>query len=430
MATPSTPMKRDMSSPLSSEPTPKRKGPLHEEEPAEAMDTQDEKSNASAESLPPEEIPDDVNNVMIYKLLMQSKREQATKADLQALNERVQNVEDQADIDAKEVEDLAAKLTRMETAMKIAFGKISQLEKENREQKRLITDLRSRSMRDNVIIKTKGDKYKEVRGEDTAQKVRDFAREELKLANTDHMKIVRAHRMGGTKPGANRPMIAKVLNAKDQNKMFSSAEALKGTDFEMRKQIPGETEERVQFFWPAYKKAKAEKKKVRIDQGSLFVEGELVEKYEPPKLPNASSYTLLKEFNQRDFGMAQKHESDGHTFQAVALKANSLQDVREAFDFLMHSKSVRSVDHLPYAFKFRDEDGMHENFDSDYDTFGGLQILRAMRKAKLNDMVVFVLHWNDSDTPRALDGRKRSEIMEEIVSAAADELVKAVEEGE
>ena len=102
-------------------------------------------------------------------------------------------------------------------------------------------------MRDNIIIKTKGDKYKKTRDENTAEKFKKFLGQELHLANAQNVRVDRAHRLGNSSN-----MIAKVPLQNDQNRIFSNVSQLKDTEFSISKQFPPEVEERRSFGWAAF----------------------------------------------------------------------------------------------------------------------------------------------------------------------------------
>ena len=64
---------------------------------------------------------------------------------------------------------------------------------------------------------------------------------------------------------------------------------------------------------------------------------------------------------------------------------------------MLQSGTLSNVDHMPFAYRFRDEMGNKwENFDSDTDQFAGLQILKAMRLKSAENICVFVRHITSS----------------------------------
>ena len=189
------------------------------------------------------------------------------------MEERITKEEEQAENDSYVTMTFSDRIEKLELANKVAIGRIVQQERIIESQQRQITDLRSRSMRDNVIIRTKGAAYKEVKNENTTQKITEFVRNELKLADSDKIHITRAHRMGQRFEDRNKPMIAKVLNSYDQKRLFQAAPVLEGTGFSITKQIPAEIEERKQLAWPTYKRARADGKYARFEPDGALVSG-------------------------------------------------------------------------------------------------------------------------------------------------------------
>ena len=111
-------------------------------------------------------------------------------------------------------------------------------------------------MRDNIIVKTKGECYKEKRDENTTSVFQTFFRQELKVANAEQISIPWAHRMGWAGNGFNRMVISKVPQAEDQERIFMNASVLNDTEFSISKQLPHKVEERRIFGWAKYKNAR------------------------------------------------------------------------------------------------------------------------------------------------------------------------------
>ena len=77
--------------------------------------------------------------------------------------------------------------------------------------------------------------------------------------------------MGWAGNGFNSMVIAKVPQAKDQERIFMNASVLNNTEFSISKQLPHEVEERKIFGWPKYKKARQDGRYARFDGGRLMV---------------------------------------------------------------------------------------------------------------------------------------------------------------
>ena len=127
-------------------------------------------------------------------------------------------------------------------------------------QQHEITDLRMRSMRDNILIKTSGPKYKETHEEDTANTVQKVLNDEMRIADSANISINSSNLMGQAGAGYNRMLIMRLPQRDDQNKIFDNASVLKGTDYSITKQVLVEIEEWRQFTWSEFKQAKADKR--------------------------------------------------------------------------------------------------------------------------------------------------------------------------
>ena len=152
-----------------------------------------------------------------------------------------------------------------------------------------ITDMRSHSMRDNIIVKTKGQAYKEGKDENTTSKFHTFLDKEPHVRDATRIDIPRGHRMGRAINGYNRMMIAKVPNEDDKRRIFANANVLNNTVYSISHQIPQEIEERRIFGWQLYKKARREGRYACFDQGRLYVDNTTITKVDSISLPPIST---------------------------------------------------------------------------------------------------------------------------------------------
>ena len=388
--------------------------------PLEQMDTHNQDN-------PPAQMPQDITLKSLYEMLTDIKSNTVSREHLERVEELITNVTNQAENDATTVADLTDKLEKQELAYRVVIGRLTEANRHIRHLEEQMTDMQARSMRDNIIIRSKKSAYKETRDEKTEVTFKNFARDELKIPPilANKIKITRSHRMG---KGENRPIIAKVINDDDHKRLFGAAKALEGTNSSISKQLPPAVEERRLFGWPEYKKAKADGKNAKWDpSGKLFIEGDHAQRIDPVTLPEFSSYTSCTASAEVKVALSDPVEKNGHKFRAIAANAQSLQAVRECKDYIIQSTVLSSVKHMPFSFRFQsDDNGIKENFDSDQDTFAGLDILKAMRKSKANDKVVFVAHWVEN-TSGHMNGKERADI---ICSATQQALAALAENTE
>ena len=286
-----------------------------------------------------------------------------------------------------------------------------------------ITEIKSRMMRDNLIIRSKDKKYAATKGENTAVKVKTFMKDELKV-DVEDMKITRAHRMGKSTANNNAMMIAKFPYASDQKKIFGNIKAIAGTDYSISKQYPTEVEERRHFAWATYKKEKAAGKDVRFDPtGHLYVNDILQDKFDHKPLPPVTPASYGAGAPVLESSKSDIHFSGEHAFQTFVFKVKSREDVAAARDLLFSDvETLERATYLPYAYRLS---GGLENFDSDKDYYSGTSILSSMKKLKLEDTVAFILHLAPPGKPITMSSKR--DIIENALGDAMIQLNRVPE---
>jgi hypothetical protein len=136
-----------------------------------------------------------------------------------------------------------------------------------------IVDLKSRSMRDNLVFCGIHEERDE---DDCEQVVRKFLRDKLKI--TDDISFERVHRIGKPNEFSVKPrnIVAKFSFYKDRELVRRRAPMkLKGSNIWVNEQFPPEIEEKRRKLYPALRKARKDKKRVKLVVDRLYIEGEL-----------------------------------------------------------------------------------------------------------------------------------------------------------
>lgn len=361
-------------------------------------------------------IPDDVHPWLVSMLNLIKKNTECTNEKVNDLDNRVLILEDNADHIESEIEKLRTKMDDVLDSNKSILGRLIRAENVIDRQRLEISDLRSRSMRDNIIIKTSGPEYKEVNNENTAATVVKFLAKEMRIPNADKIMITRAHRMGQAGNGYNKPMIAKLAYDDDIRKIFANAKVLKNTNYSISTQVPQEINERRQFGWGEFKAARDDRKLAKFDGGRLVISGEPVCKYDRMTLPPEANASLGQLNTEHLTGMSDVITAHNHHFRACVTKIHSLQDIRDSMDIFLRKDEFINADYIPYAFRYIDQEGkLVENFHSDDDSGTGLQILKALRKKDAMDIVVFVTHYKADNY---IGAKSKMETIIQLVSGA------------
>ena len=338
---------------------------------------------------------------------------------------RVAVMEDLVDNNGSDISMLKNTVELLVASDKTLSGRLLRAEAVFTRQQQEITDLKCRSMRDNLIIKTSGEKYKELKNENTDTTVRKFLREELRIPDTEGIQINSSHRMGQATAAYNRMLIARLPKRRDHTKVFDNVKALQGTTFSISKQVPAEIDERRQFAWAEYKEAKSEKKPARFDGGTLVVGGEPIKRYNPVQLPISSNVLQQRCSPSLAVGTSDVVADGSHTFQAWASPAYSTYDVREAYDQLLHFPELAGATHAPYAFRFQGAgSNPQEIFFSDGDTNAGVMMVRIIRELSAENLVVFVAHYT-GEHPTSLSRKKKVECLASVIGGAVMSITAA-----
>ena len=240
---------------------------------------------------------------------------------------RVAVIEDQLDYGA-EIAKLKVTVEHLVESNKTLAGRLMRADATNCRQQTTITDLKMRSMRDDLIITTSGPAYKETREEQTESTVRKFLTDEMRIPNENNMCINSSHRMGQANGNFNRMLIARLPRRKDQTTIFDNANLL----------------------W-------------------LTIER-----------PEQINSLLGVASPLKPRGVSDVMTEQGHAFQAWDIPAHSLADVRDGMDQFLQLTELAGATHVPYGFRFPGAQGMHEYFQSDGDLHSGLFIVSILRE--------------------------------------------------
>ena len=362
-------------------------------------------------------------NDLIQALLLRGVKSDSdireAKADIQSMQENVSE-------NTQSINILTDRFKAMEFNQAVLQGRVVQLENEAADRDDILNDIMSRQMRNNVIIRSKGDKYKERVNETNAQtklKFKDFLRDEMGIANAHSIKINRCHRMGKAIGGRNRPMIALIPDQDDIDKIFDKVSQLKETDYSITIQTPPDYNERKSHAYKSFRDAKNQGKRASLKHdGQLFINGKLVSSLEPIPIPAVANNDLFDVVDEQLVGKSEYAFKDSHSFISHSVKINSLQELRDALDIF--SANFTNAKHIPYAFRLRDGNNrLCEDFKSRRDIGAGPQLLKHMRAEKAENTVTFLAHGYNE---KSIDGKAKYSLIEQCVKKSLDDLRNVV----
>ncbi|VDI59818.1 Hypothetical predicted protein [Mytilus galloprovincialis] len=132
-----------------------------------------------------------------------------------------------------------------------------------------ITDLKCRSMKNNLIFSGLDFQQNEI----CDAKIQNFLEAELGI--NYRVSFGNVHRFG--KPGLNgvRPIVTRFIYRREMEHVLSRTYKLKGKKFGISEQFPPEIENKRKDLYPIMKKAKSEGKKVKLVRDKLYINGKL-----------------------------------------------------------------------------------------------------------------------------------------------------------
>ena len=312
-----------------------------------------------------------------------------------------------------ENKDLRKKVTDLEKRQRLSEGLINRLQQQINQQEDTITDLKCRSMRDNLLFNGIQEDENET-WEKTKEKVYNFMTNELKM--TTPANIDRAHRLG--KPGTNpRPIVAKMMSSSDKDAIFKYVKNLKGKKhLSVSEQFPAEVQERRKQLWPLYKQAKENKtNNVKWNVDKLIING----KTHTAKGDNLS---IDPETDLEDVNIAHTtiRKVEGSTFIGHAALIDNVDDVNKVIANLLQDKALTTANHTFYAYRVGRAANIKEGHRDDREHGAGSTLKRWLQDSGKTNIIVIGSRWFGGTHM----GPRRFDVFKEL----AEDACKALDE--
>jgi prefoldin subunit 5 len=183
-------------------------------------------------------------------------------------------VEDRSTLTNERLKSVEDKVDSIEFSQDKLYDKVSNLEAEKKSLKDEVTYLQSQSMRNNLVFANIEESERESNTE-TEAKLRKFLVEKMNIAQdyADKLILERVHRMGVSRQGNPRSIVAKFHEFKDREYVRKQAKSLKGTRFYVNEQYPKEVADKRRKLVPRLKEAKQQGKNAWISYDTLYIDG-------------------------------------------------------------------------------------------------------------------------------------------------------------
>ena len=167
----------------------------------------------------------------------------------------ISELKDGANFASKQLQEKSQELAQAEAEITELTRKVQKHEEAVKETESKCLYLEAYSRRENIKFMNIEEGPPD-QPEDTEEIVRDFLGRELGYVDAQNVEFQRVHRTGKTKEGSPRPILARFLRYKDVQNIFSLGHRLKGSKFQMFRDLPTEIVKRRRVQMETFKTAK------------------------------------------------------------------------------------------------------------------------------------------------------------------------------
>lgn len=341
---------------------------------------------------------------------------------VEALDERITNIEDSIEHCTEKTSNLAKTCVDMGSDIRLLKDIVIKQQAEINNLKKKQLDLTARSMRCNLLFHN----IKEHSDSSTLENCQISLQSSLTSAGIKLIPdIKRIHRLGPYRPGAMipRPIVAKLPSSQVEQLLLEARKLPKNTGLRISRQLPTEYREQRQKMWKtseALREADPSCKTRITIEGNLIVNGQLHhEMLQVPKvsdlLSNQSSTTHLPKLF-----VGETLYEGGSSFTSAVAKATNIQEVRAAYHSYLRGPGKLAMAHNIAVYRLysphtaRTEEGWVD----DGEHGAGKRICEVLHKKNLTNMVVFLTRGTSGNHL----GPKRFKLMEAAVESALKNL--------
>jgi len=279
--------------------------------------------------------------------------------------------------------------------LEVAEGTITRCEKVIKRLEEKQTEIVTRSMRDNIIIKNLAEEHNEGDA-DIEAKVLNTIKSELKIPDAEMNQVVveRAHRSGKKVHDGNqaRNIIAK-LNSKGKSTVMRHIKNQSNTSHvKILEQYPPEVHANRDKLWPVFVDAKRQGKKARWNVDKLQIDGKTIS---PPTDCNKN---VNMDTAEEALKLKPKHtdviSKQNNHFQAHTVAIKSTDQVVPAVKALCADFRIAGASHVAYAYRLGREEYAITNWEDDGHWGAGKRILDAIISSNRYNILVCVTHWH------------------------------------
>ena len=316
---------------------------------------------------------------------------------LQQMNNLIADMQKSNNFISEENSHLRRDVRELGKRLELTESLVIVLRKQIQLQNDEITDLQTRSMRDNLIFTG----IKEGTNENTEATLKEFLKTQMKVPEAAKLTFDRVHRVGNP-GGGTRPIVAKLNPSSGKGKILSHGKNLRNKNFRVFEQFPPAVQEKRKRLMPLFKKAKDDPqvRKVSWSVDKLIIDGRIHRASDAPV--NIEPVHATAAFEHIEHGV---HVNEGgSTFQAHCADIKRVDDIPIVMASLLKDKAIASATHNMFAYCIGNRDGIND----DGEHGGARAIMKVLKDNEVTDKIVIVTRWYGGTHI----GKKRFEVIE------------------
>lgn len=370
-------------------------------------------------------IQDRLNGLEGLRLEIQSDKE-ALKEDLwgaDGIGPKLEYVAQQAEGTSEDVDSIYRENQSLRREVDLLKAVVIKLDRKVSEQDREIIDLKSRSMRDNLMIH----RFKEIPNENLMEDVPNAIKKEFGV----DLKFVRIHRVGPPRRGpVPRLIVGKLENYQKKEEILKIQRDFrrtsKPTAFHVSEQFPAAVVEERKYLYELQRKYTSQNVETRVrgnklvfkNNGNIYREKVLVPRAEDVLYCDEEECQKLQE---SPAVFSDEKQERGSRFMASGAAVKTYGEVRNLYKKICSLPKHAQANHRILVYRFRDKDGKLIEGSMDDGEFGaGRNLLQHMEERGYENIACIVTRWYGGEHL----GTARFGRMREVVDQVSQKLGK------
>jgi hypothetical protein len=291
------------------------------------------------------------------------------------------------------IADLQAENTELRSRLSVAEGAVRRCELNMEKLQEKVTDLTTRSMRDNILVKN----IEEDSGENESsieEKVMGILGKELRIppAELQKVSVERAHRIGKATSNKKRNIVVK-LNTKGKTVVMRHIKNLnREGSIKITEQLPPEIHANRDKLWALFVDAKENGKEAKWNMDQLQIDGRIIR---PPKDNckdiNMDVPEVAMNLDVKHCGVTSKNNNH---FQGHSVEVTSADQVMPALKALCMDSRVSGASNIMYAYRIGSDRHSIHNWEDDGLWGSGRKIMEALEGKGVFNQLICVTRWS------------------------------------